>query len=73
MIGIGMNATMASCQDTKKKTAPTRMTFQNNWMIVSAPVSRNRSSWLTSSLRTANNPPLVVSSNQETSRLWRWL
>ena len=69
MTGTGRKATTAICQETAKNTAPTMTRFQNSPMIVSAPVSRKRSSWLTSSLRTASSPPLVVSSNQPISRL----
>jgi hypothetical protein len=70
MTGIGRNASPVRRSEVKANTAPTRTMFQKVEMIVEAPRSRNRSSWLTSSFRTASRPPLELSSNQASSRSW---
>jgi hypothetical protein len=73
MTGIGAKASRVSCHEVTANTAPTRTMFQKVAMTVAAPTSRNRSSWLTSSLRTARTPPLALSSNQATSSSWMWV
>lgn len=72
MTGMGANASSVSCHDVAANTAPTSTMFQKVAIMVAAPVSRKRLSWLTSSLSTANRPPLALSSNHATSRSWMW-
>ena len=67
MTGIGANATTASSHELTANTAPISTMFQNSRMIVGAPTSRNRSSWLTSSLSTDSRPPERVSSKYAVS------
>ena len=70
--GIGTKASAASSGEMMKKTAPTATTFVTVRMIRSAPMSRKRSSWLTSSLRIVSSRPDARSSNHASSRSWTW-
>ncbi len=72
MTGMGRNASTVSDREVAANTAPTNPMFQKVAMTVEAPLSRKRSSWLTSSLSTASSSPLVLSSNQATSSSWTW-
>ena len=65
--GMGTKATRASVGDTMKKKAPTNTTLVAVRITSLAPTSKNRSSWLTSSLTTDNRPPDDRSSNQASS------
>ena len=69
--GIGRNASHATEGAMRKNAAPMSTTVVSNWMTSFAPMSRNRSSWLTSSLRTAMRSPVERSSKYSTSRPWR--
>ena len=60
--GIGRNASTASVGEMTANTMPTKTTLAMVTMISSAPTSRKRSSWFTSSLSTVIMPPEVVSS-----------
>ena len=66
--GTGRNASSVSVHDVAAKTAPTKTTVQKVCRMTRAPVSRNRSSWLTSSLITDSTRPGAEPSCQETSR-----
>ena len=64
MTGMGAKASRVSSHELTANTAPTRATLTTRPMIVGAPTSRKRSSWLTSSLSTASVPPVVRASCQ---------
>ena len=66
--GTGRNASSVSVHEVAAKTIPTNTTVQNVCRMTRAPVSRNRSSWFTSSLITDRTRPGADPSCQETSR-----
>ncbi len=72
MTGIGRKATTPRIGSATKNTTPTNTTLTSVRMISDAPVSRNRSSWLTSSLSTASRPPVDWSSNHASSSRCTW-
>ena len=57
MIGTGRKASRVSCQEVAANTAPTKITVQKVCRMTRAPTSRNRSSWLMSSLITLSTRP----------------
>ena len=63
-----MKASSISCQEEAANTAPTNTTVHAVCRMTRAPTSRNRSSWLTSSLMTDSTLPGADPSCQETSR-----
>jgi hypothetical protein len=67
MIGTGRKASRVSCQDVAANTAPTKITVQKVCRMTRAPTSRNRSSWLMSSLITLSTRPGADPSCQDTS------
>ena len=70
--GMGRKATTPRTGETTKNTMPTNTTLTATRMSSMAPMSRKRSSWLTSSLRIESRPPVDWSSNQAISRSWTW-
>jgi hypothetical protein len=58
MSGIGRKATTPSTGSATKNTIPTKITLTRVRISSCAPMSRNLSSWLTSSLRMVSNPPV---------------
>ncbi len=67
---MGSSDHQATVGASTKKTALMVMTVVVTWISSLAPMSRNRSSWLTSSLRAARRSPVLRLSNQRWSSCW---